>query len=442
MEIAAITQEETKVAPPTTPSRNIRSSNPISPRVAKILLAESEDRALEWWDHERNDEKTFRTVTLRATRTCHWICPECGLSFEERVLEMTGGRPSCPDCSKRRGAERQAEYDRLKITPVADVPKLAAAWADEADPRTVMVAGDLELRRFKCPKGHHPKVNPLRYLESGCPSCRAAETRRTQKNWLTDTLPEIASQWHPTRNGKFTPHNVVWDSKRVVWWRADCCGHEWEDSPRNRDKYERLRCPKCRTILGSLAWQDPGLAAEWSPSNPLSAWHVRPYASTPFIPEWICATDPTHAWNSPLSARSNGAECPDCRVTGKSKIELAYFAAAKEAFKGVRSGANLRAKQFSTRKNWTADIYAKADGRSVVIEYDGAYWHSAPAKILIDERKSLDLLAAGYFVVRLREDDLPPLPVENRHYKEIRVYSVAPRPQAVMAEIASWLKEL
>ncbi|MCO4263768.1 endonuclease domain-containing protein [Pseudarthrobacter sp. MDT3-26] len=191
-----------------------------------------------------------------------------------------------------------------------------------------------------------------------------------------------------------------------------------------------------------MAWQDPGLAAEWSPSNPLSAWDVRPHAATPFLPQWICATNPSHVWDSPLSARSNGAECPDCREAGKSKVELAHFAAAKEIFKGARSGANLRSKQFSTRKNWTADIYAKVDGKELVIEYDGAYWHSAPAKIITDERKTLDLLAAGFLVIRLREDGLPRLPIHHQHYREIRVYSSAPRPKTAMEAIAGWLNQL
>jgi hypothetical protein len=212
--------------------------------------------------------------------------------------------------------------------------------------------------------------------------------------------------------------------------------------PRDRDKYERLRCPECKTILGSLAWQDAGLAAEWSLANPVSAWHVRPYASTPFMPEWICATNAAHVWQASLGGRSDGSECPECRVVGKSKVELAYHAAAEEVFTGVRSGAVLRADAFSTRRSWTADICVDADDGILVIEYDGAYWHAAPAKVLVDERKSIDLLAAAYLVVRLREDDLPPLPIKHPHYREIRVHSAAPRPQAVMAEIQLWLSGL
>jgi hypothetical protein len=422
--------------------QNIRSTNPASVKTAKVLLADSDDPAREWWDHDRNDEKSFRTVTLRATRTCHWICPECHLAFSAKVLDMTAGRRSCPNCSAIRKAEWDMEYKRWKNTPVADVPELAATWADDADSRSVMVAGDWRLRRFRCPAGHHPRMSPLTFLISGCPSCRGAETRKTQKNWLADTLPEIASQWHPTRNGKLTPRDLVWDSQRSVWWRAECCGYEWEETPRSRDKYDRLHCPRCRTILGSLAWQDPGLAAQWSPANPLPAWNVRPYASTSFLPDWICANNTSHVWAGPLNGRSNGSDCPECKVVGKSKVELAHHAAAEEVFTGVRSGAVLRAKEFTTRRSWSADISAPFEGRTLVIEYDGAYWHAAPAKVLTDERKTADLLAAGYFVVRLREDDLPSLSIGHPHYREVRVYSPAPRPQTVMAEIRSWLDGL
>lgn len=418
-------------------STNIRSANPASKQPGRELLIESGSSALQWWDHERNDMSMLQTATVRATRTCHWICPDCSLSFTAKVNDMAV-TPSCPSCSAQRRSIWQAEYDRLTVTPVSDVPELAAAWADDVDSRTMMVAGG-DVGRFRCPNGHHPRISPLRYLQNGCPHCHAA---KTDKRWLADTLPEIAAQWHPSLNGKLTPQTVVWDSKRTVWWRADCCGHEWQESVRNRDKYKRLRCPRCTTILGSMAWHDPGLAAEWSPANPVSAWEVRPHAKTAFAPKWICATNPAHVWQAPLSARSNGAECPECRETGKSRVELDHFEAAKDLFRTARSGAVLRDKRFTSRDSWSADISVSIDGRTVVIEYDGAYWHAAPAKLLVDERKSQDLLAAGYTVVRLREDDLPALTIDHPCYREIRVYSTAPRPHSVMEEIRSWTRLL
>ncbi|WP_086820188.1 zinc-ribbon domain-containing protein [Allokutzneria sp. NRRL B-24872] len=422
-------------------SRNTRSAHPTSGTRGRVLLAESDSPGLQWWDTERNTEATFQTVTVAAVRKCHWRCPECGLRFQAKVNDMAA-RPTCPDCAARRRDAWQRDYERWQITPVADVPELAAAWADDADPARVMVAGDGAMSRFRCPQGHYPRIHPLRFLNSGCPHCRAAHTATTGKRWLADTLPEIASQWHPTRNGTLAPANVVWDSKRVIWWKTDCCGYEWQESVRDRDKYKRLRCSNCKTILGSLAWHDPGLAAEWAPQNPVSAWQVRPNAATDFVPLWICSTDPAHVWRAPLSSRSSGTECPDCREHGKSRVELEHHAAAMAALGAARSGIMLRDKAFTSRKTWTADISVDVDGQLLVIEYDGAYWHAAPAKVLVDQRKSQDLLAAGYLVVRLREDDLPPLDVVDPRYLEIRVYSTAPRPLAVMDEIREWLRGL
>ncbi|MPQ99593.1 lysine biosynthesis protein LysW [Modestobacter sp. I12A-02628] len=418
-------------------SRNTRSTHPTDKPAGKVRLADSGAEALDWWDHAANDERTLATVTVRATRAAHWRCPVCDLRFEKQIYLMAE-RPSCPACSARRSAEWSREYERLKTTPVADVPELLAAWTDDADPRGVMVAGGGQYR-FRCPAGHHPRLAPLRFRNAGCPACRAAATR-AQPKWLADVLPEIAAQWHPTRNGKYTPHNVPWDSQRKMWWRADCCGHEWQETVRARDKYQRLRCPRCRTILGALAWCDPGLAAEWSPANPVTAWHVRPYANTNFVPEWVCATNPDHVWQMSLPSRSAGAECPECRPTGKSRIELDHYAAANELLGDARSNALLREPAFTARKSWTVDVLVTTVSRRVVIEYDGAYWHRAEPKVLVDTSKSRDLLAAGYYVARLREDDLRALDIDHPRYREFRVYAAAPRPQEIIKLIRDWLR--
>jgi hypothetical protein len=417
--------------------QNKRSVAPGNSTTGRQLLIDSGSAALRWWDHDHNDPATLQTVTLKATRQCHWVCPNCEHRFPEKVNNMTAHGPSCPLCAAAQREERSADYELWKVTPVAEVPELLAAWIDEEDPSQVMVAGGSgrPLKRFRCPKGHTCSLVPLTFLQSGCPSCRAAETRRTKRPMVADLLPEIAEQWHPTRNGKLTPQSVLWDSKRSIWWLTDCCGYEWPASPRDRDKYDRLRCPQCETKLGSLAWQDPGLAAEWSPSNPVSAWHVRPYGKTDFEPEWICAINNAHMWPSSLSSRSNGAGCPECKVAGKSKIELAHHSAAETAFPGAKSGAILRDAAFKTRKSWSVDISATIEDKRVVMEYDGAYWHREPSKILIDEYKTRDLLGAGYVVVRLREDDLPPLGVHHRNYHEVQVYSAAPKPHEVMNTI-------
>ncbi|MEU5156080.1 zinc-ribbon domain-containing protein [Glycomyces sp. NPDC021274] len=409
---------------------------------AKTLFKDSGLSAVAWWDHEVNDPAWWATATPKARREVAWCCPECGLRFTAKVLDMTF-KATCPDCEEKRRAAFRVEYEQFKTTPVFDVPELLAAWADEADPRTVMVTGTHGLFRFRCSSGHHPRVDPYRYLGSGCPTCKGQATRATNRAAAdADPAsirinPEIASQWHPSKNGRLRLAEISPDSRRKVWWRDPNCGHEWQDTTANRDKYARLRCPQCRTILDSLAYHYPELAAEWAPENPLTAWHVRPFASTNFVPAWVCSTDPGHRWQAALASRSNGAGCPECREHGKSQVELEYCAAVERAFGTARSGELIRHNAFQRRSSWTVDISVElADGRRLAIEYDGAYWHADKADI--DRDKSIDLLAAGFVVVRLREHPLGPLPVQDRRYIEFTVYATAPEPEGVIAQVRQW----
>ena len=37
-------------------------------------------------------------------------------------------------------------------------------------------------------------------------------------NDLQTTNPELAKQWHPTKNGDLKPTNVMANSNKIVWW--------------------------------------------------------------------------------------------------------------------------------------------------------------------------------------------------------------------------------
>lgn len=402
----------------------------------KNLFIDSKSPALTWWNAEANDEAFLRTVTVLAHRSCAWVCPDCGHHFEATVREMAE-HPTCPPCEEARSSAWHAEYERLQNTPIAEVPELLSAWDDDASPWVETVAGS-DLRKFKCQNGHHPRVRPYLYYTSGCPYCRAAATS-AGKPMLADELPEISGQWHPTLNGKWAPANVGPTSNRLVWWLASCCGHEWQETVSQRNKRPRYLCPNCDTILDSLAWSDPGMADEWGPTNPLTAWQVRPTGATSFMPVWVCSVDPDHHWEASLSSRYAGSDCPECRQSGKSKIELEYFEAAQMIFGSAKSGPKLNHSIFAPRKHWTVDILVESNDQKVAIEYDGSYWHSPTAKHLIDESKSRDLLAADYLVVRLREDNLTGLGIDDANYLELQVFSLAPRPEQTMTEISQWV---
>lgn len=429
----------------TNPRRNADAPSESTGKPKRRLLKDSGLDSAAWWDHEANDPADWATVTAAARREVGWRCPECSLGFSARVVDFAGW-PKCPRCEAGRQAAWDSAVDRYRNTAVAAVPELAAAWADDVDPSTVMVAGSHQLRRFRCPAGHHPRISPMSYLLSGCPSCRGQATL-AERLALADIdtapagfHPEIASQWHPTKNGTRQLATVSPTSRKLAWWYDPNCGHEWEETPARRDAGQRLRCPECRTILDSLAHHFTDLAAEWSPENPLTAWQVRPSGSTRFIPTWICRTNSQHVWQASLTSRTTGSGCPECLEHGKSLVELAHYAAAVTAFSNATSGRPVRHEAFTRRPAWLVDITGQLpDGQEVAIEYDGAYWHAD--KHEVDTTKSLDLLAGGFLVARLREHPLPSLGIIDPRYTEIVVHSTAPDPEAVIAQVRHWATE-
>ena len=151
-----------------------------------------------------------------------------------------------------------------------------------------------------------------------------------------------------------------------------------------------------------------------------------PTGQTPFVPAWICSTNADHAWHASLASRTGGSGCPECREHGKSQVELGHHAAAERAFGRAASGQAMRHDAFARRSHWLVDITVElATGRTLVIECDGSYWHAD--KYEVDVEKSRDLLAAGYFVVRLREHPLASLPIDDPAYGEFVVHSATPR---------------
>lgn len=336
-----------------------------------------------------------------------------------------------------------------RSTPVSIVPELVAAWADDesrvrwegmGDPANVMIEGEYAGSRFKCENGHFPRSAAGKFLRDGCDVCRRMPPG--EKHFVART--EIAPQWHPDRNGSLTPESVVVGSKRKIWWQTECCGYEWESTPHRRLRgatwpaASRARlCPKCETVLNSLAWINPEVAAEWSPSNPVTPLHVTPAGATAFLPEWICPAG--HVWTATLAQRNAGMMCPDCNEWGKSQVELAHHAAAVEIFGAAESGALLCHDEFVSRDSWRVDISFTFGGGQVVVEYDGVYWHKPADKQAVDRRKSLDLLAAGYTLVRLREEGLTPLGISSPRYREFEVSPYKPRPAEVNEQIRDWL---
>lgn len=89
------------------------------------------------------------------------------------------------------------------------------------------------------------------------------------QNDLATVNPDLASEWHPTKNGNLSPTQITAGTSKKVWWMCSE-GHEWEAAVSSR--CGGIGCPYCsgkRAIAGisDLATVNPKLAAEWHPTK-------------------------------------------------------------------------------------------------------------------------------------------------------------------------------
>jgi len=94
---------------------------------------------------------------------------------------------------------------------------------------------------WKCEKGHEwDAIIGNRAKGRGCPYC--AGKLVYEDNCLQTLKPDIAKQWHPTKNGNLTPKDVTIKSDKKVWWLCEK-GHKWDAKIGNRTN--GTGCPHC-----------------------------------------------------------------------------------------------------------------------------------------------------------------------------------------------------
>lgn len=192
---------------------------------------------------------------------------------------------------------------------------LLTEWDDaangEATPKTVSY-GSGKKAWWRCKQGHTwQAVINSRSSGSGCPVCAGKVTLNGDNDLATD-LPELAKQWHPSKNAPLTPSQVTRGSHRLVWWRCQN-GHEWRATIKSRA--DGSSCPVCmgrKLLMGEndLATIRPDLAAQWHPTKNGTLRPDMVLATTMRRVWWQCKNG--HEWQAKVHSRTSGNGCPVC----------------------------------------------------------------------------------------------------------------------------------
>lgn len=198
------------------------------------------------WNSERNKDLDPTKILPGSGKKAWWKCKN-GHEWQAEVSSRNKGA-GCPYCA-----------GFLPVRGVSDLktvsPSLALEWHPSLNgmlsPENVLPKSNKRVW-WQCGKcGHEWQATVgSRYYGAGCPKCGSAKSGDSfSKNRvllvgsLLDNNPQLAKEWHSTKNGQLSPDCVTAGSSKKAWWQCSKCGHEWQAviSSRNRGN----GCPAC-----------------------------------------------------------------------------------------------------------------------------------------------------------------------------------------------------
>lgn len=366
------------------------------------------------WHPTLNSGLLPTEVTPASNRKVWWVC-DLGHEWTTAVNLRVRGGTGCPYCS---GFEVLRGFNDLASTH----PSVAAEWDysknGDLQPNEVLRGTDRKAWWLCARHGHSWQASVAsRSRGSGCPVC-AGRVVIAGFNDLQTLRPDIASEWHPTRNGSLTAQAVTEIAGSRAWWLCTEYGHEWEAVIASRTK-QGTGCPVCtgRSALkgfNDLATRCPNLAEEWSPRNgTLQPSQVTPGSNRKV---WWNCTQRGHEWEAVICSRAiGGSGCPACRGSLIESRLRSWLGS------GPLAAVTPPAHDMLTELRWPSGQTMRVDflgtlpmtGKKVVVEYDGSFWHASDESYQRDLTKTATLLSAGYYIIRVREEPLAHLPVKD-----------------------------
>ena len=258
------------------------------------------------WHPTKNAPLTPKDVTPGSNKKVWWICTK-GHEWQTKVNDRIYRKTECPYCS----GHRVCDDNSLQTVN----PGLSRQWHPTKNgpltPKDV-TPGSTKKVWWTCSEGHTWEAEVRnRNKGTGCPYCAGQAVGAD--NCLQTINPELAKQWHPTKNGRLIPMDVTPNSAKKAWWICNK-GHEWQATISNRNRGRG--CPYCagRAVCEDNCLQtvNSALSAEWHPekNGRLTPRDVTPGSNKRVW--WRC--NKGHEWEAYIQSRSKGyGRCPYCR---------------------------------------------------------------------------------------------------------------------------------
>ena len=263
------------------------------------------------WNYGKNGSFSPSDCKAGSNKKVWWICSE-GHEWQTLVYHRTSRGTGCPYCSGNIVIPGTTDLQTLfpEISCEFDVGKNGGITPVE------ICAKSGKKIWWLCGKGHswQAPVISRTNLGAGCPIC-AGQRTLPRANDLATLRPDLAAEWHPSKNRNFKPSDCTVSSGRKIWWRCKE-GHEWQSVVSARTGKDNCGCPYCYgryAIPGvnDLKTVKPELALEWHPTkNRTQPSQVLPNSNKKAW--WLCP-ECGYEWRTLIPSRSaRGSGCPRC----------------------------------------------------------------------------------------------------------------------------------
>ena len=217
------------------------------------------------WDIDKNHPLTPNHYSPGSRKIVWWLCPK-GHSYDAQIYSRTGkNKTGCPYCS---GNKVSDENNLLHL-----FPDIASEWHptknSDLKPED-FTFGSKKKVWWLCPKGHSydSTINGRTNKSLGCPFCSGK--RVSNENNLKQLFPEIAKEWHPTKNGTLKSEEFTHGSSKKVWWLCPK-GHSYDAQISSRTRKNLSGCSYCSgkkvSEDNNLKFLFPEIAKEWHPTK-------------------------------------------------------------------------------------------------------------------------------------------------------------------------------
>ena len=332
------------------------------------------------WHPNKNKNTTSKDIVAGNSGKYWWLCDK-GHEWESSCNERTNRRKGCPYCSNKKVCLDNC----LTVTH----PEIAKEWHltknGNLTSQDVMFASR-EKYWWLCNKGHEyfTSIYLRSCLNTGCPYC--ANQKVCLDNCLITTHPEIAKEWHETKNGDLTPFCILAGDNRKYWWFGKC-NHEWQASCCNRTGKGKTGCPYCANQKvccdNCLATTHPEIAKEW---HPIKNGNINPndvVAGTHKKYWFLCPIGHEYKTSCGKRTSKDKRSCPICCESKGEKRITEYLKLNNMIYKPQFVVKNIGRFDFAVKGN--NNFFIEYHGKQHYIPRDfGSKEKNAKEKIFLD----------------------------------------------------------